>query len=169
MGLARSIPRLAALALWLLPAALALGQETMYVTDIVQLDVHRAADASDEAFRNIISGTRVTVLERATNFARIRTPEGEEGWVRSSYLIAEQPPRMRVAEIEARVATLQQELAQLEQENQAYFERFERYRGSLPWAWVLGAVLVALGAGFFAGYSWLDATIRRRYGGFKVY
>ena len=60
-------------------------------------------------------------------------------------------------------------LALLEQENQAYFERFERYRGTIPWPWVLGAILVALGGGFLAGYWWLDATIRRRYGGFRMY
>jgi hypothetical protein len=39
----------------------------------------------------------------------------------------------------------------------------------LPWPWVLGAVVVALAGGFLAGYWWLDAAIRRRYGGFKVY
>jgi SH3 domain protein len=198
------MPQLAALGFWLLPATVALSQETMYVTDILQLGIHRAADTSDTAFRNIVSGTEVTVLERVTNFARIRTPDGEEGWVRSFYLIAEKPARTRVAELEARVGVLEQELAQavaerdsaaavagdvaagvaleletaeaeratlaqLEQENQAYLERFESYRGMLPWPWVLGAVVVALGAGFFAGYWWLDAAIRRRYGGFKLH
>lgn len=192
------------LASWLLPAAVAWPQETMYVTDVVQLGMHRAQDTSDEAFQNLVSGTEVTVLERATNFARIRTADGAEGWVRSFYLISEKPARTRVAELEARVGTLEQDLAEaradsesateaagdvaagaeverasaeaerqrlaeLEQENQAYFERFERYRGTIPWPWVLGAVLVALGGGFLAGYWWLDATIRRRYGGFKVY
>jgi len=154
--------RLSTLAIWLLPAVAAWPQETMYVTDVVQLGMHLAQDTSDEAFQNLVSGTEVTVLERATDFARIRTADGTEGWVRSFYLIAEQPARTRVAELEARVDSL-------EQENQAYFERFERYRGTLPWPWVLGAVVIALVGGFLAGYWWLDATIRRRYGGFKVY
>jgi len=204
MRLARFLRHFPAFSLWLLPAVVGWAQETMYVTDIVQLGLHRAADTSDAAFRNLESGTEVTVLERATNFARIRTADGEEGWVRSFYLIAEQPARARVAELEASVRTLEQQLAEaragsdaaavaagevvagvaidratadaerarlaeLERENQAYFERFERYRGTLPWPWVLGAVLVALGGGFLAGYWWLDATIRRRYGGFKMY
>jgi SH3 domain protein len=181
-----------------------LSQETMYVTDIVQLGVHRAEDTSDTAFLNLVSGTAVTVLERVPNYARIRTPDGEEGWVRSFYLIDEEPARTRVAGLEARIESLELELAaavvasrsaaaeagdiadeaaldlaaaetdrerltRLELENLAFEERFESYRGSLPWLWVVGAVLVALGAGFLAGYSWLDAAIRRRYGGFKVY
>jgi uncharacterized protein YgiM (DUF1202 family) len=153
---------LSTLACWLLPAVPALSQETLYVTDVLQLGMHAAADTSDEAFRNLVSGTQVTVLERATDFARVRTTDGAEGWVRSFYLVAEQPARTRIAELESRVEAL-------EQENQAYFERFERYRGTVPWPWVLGVVVVALGGGFLAGYWWLDATIRRRYGGFKVY
>jgi hypothetical protein len=109
------------------------------------------------------------VLERANDLARVRTADGEEGWVRSSELTADMPARARLAGLEARIAELDATVEQIESENQAWLERFERYRGTLPWPWVLGAVLVALGAGFLGGYWWLDAAIRRRYGGFKVY
>jgi hypothetical protein len=168
MGLLRSLPRLLPLGLSLLAAGAAWPQETRYVTDVLELGVHRAADTSDEAFRTLVSGTEVTVLEGGSDISRIRMADGEEGWVRSSDLTAEKPARTQVAELEARVGTLEQELAGLERENQAYFERFERYRGTLPWLWVLAALVVALGGGFLAGYWWLDATIRRRYGGFKL-
>lgn len=139
------------------------------MTDVVQLGMHRAEDASDEPFRSLVSGTAVTVLERTTDHARVRTADGEEGWVRSSDLTADAPARTRLAGLEARVAELDATVDEIERENQAYLERFERYRGMLPWPWVLGVVLVALGAGFLGGYWWLDAAIRRRYGGFKVY
>lgn len=162
MRSSQSARRFLPLLFWLLPAGIAWSQDTMYVTDMLQLGMHHAQDTSDEAFRNLVSGTEVTVLERAPDFARVRTADGAEGWVRSFYLVAEQPARSRVAELEARVGAL-------EQENQAYFERFERYRGTLPWFWVLGAVVVALAGGFLAGYWWLDGTIRRRYGGFRMY
>jgi hypothetical protein len=169
MGLLRSLPRLVTLGFALLAAAAAWPQETRYVTDVLELGVHRAADTSDEAFRDLVSGTEVTVLEQGPDFSRVRMADGEEGWVRSLYLTEERPARTEVAELEARVGMLEQALAELERENQAYFERFESYRGTLPWLWVLGALIVALGGGFLAGYWWLDARIRRRYGGFKVY
>lgn len=177
-----------ATALALLFAACELpAQDTMYVTDIVQLGLHRAEDTSDSPFRNLVSGTEVTVLERAPNYARIRTPEGDEGWVRSFYLINDKPARTRVAELEAQTESLEQKLsvavaerdaaaqdasefvedaalelaaidatrdtmARLQQENQEYEERFELYRGALPWPWVAAALVVALGAGFYLGY-----------------
>lgn len=60
-------------------------------------------------------------------------------------------------------------LDRLEHENAGYEARLEAYRGSLPWTWVGAALLLALTAGFVAGIWWLDALIRRRHGGFRIY
>jgi SH3 domain protein len=182
----------------------ALAQETVYITDILQLGLHRAEDTSDTPFRNLVSGTEVTVLERVPNFARVRTADGEEGWVKSAFLVSEKPARLRVAEVEARSAELEAELARaieardsakseaaaivasaeleiaasdlsqdtlarLQQENTEYESRMEFYRGAIPWPWVAAAIVVALIAGFVAGWWWLDASIRRRHGGFRLY
>jgi SH3 domain protein len=196
--------RIAALvALVVLSAALQ-AQETRYVTDILQLGLYASQDASGSPIRTLVSGTEVTILERIPNFARVRTADGEEGWVKSAFLVAEKPAKLRVAETQARAAELEQQLeetiaardaaladarqaaadaelevgaagassarlARLQEENEAYEARIEQYRGALPWPWVAGALFVALAAGFMAGYWWLDASIRRRHGGFRVY
>ena len=60
-------------------------------------------------------------------------------------------------------------LARLQMENSAYEQRMELYRGAVPWPWVVGALVVVLGAGFAGGWWWLDALIRRRHGGFRLY
>jgi len=65
--------------------------------------------------------------------------------------------------------SVQETLARLESENQAHMERLETYRHTLPLAWVAPALVVSLVAGFLAGLWWLDALIRRRHGGFRVY
>ncbi|MGH7750394.1 MAG: hypothetical protein ACREQ5_37325, partial [Candidatus Dormibacteria bacterium] len=36
-------------------------------------------------------------------------------------------------------------------------------------AWRIGALLLALGAGFALGWRMLDRRIRRRYGGLRIY
>jgi SH3 domain protein len=184
--------------------ATAQAQEIRYITDILQLGLHRAQDTSDAPFQNLVSGTEVTILERVPNFARVRTAEGEEGWVKSAFLVSDKPAQLRVAELEQKAAELEDALAEavanrdaagadaaaliesaelelaaaeaardtlarLQLENSAYEERLELYRGALPWPWVVGALVVVLGAGFVAGWWWLDALIRRRHGGFRVY
>jgi SH3 domain protein len=60
-------------------------------------------------------------------------------------------------------------IERLQRENLAHAEQLESYRHALPIVWVISAVLLALVAGFFAGLWWLDASIRRRHGGFRVY
>ncbi len=77
------------------------AQETAYVTDILRLGIHRAADTSDSPFRNLVSGTQLTVLERTTNYARVRTEDGEEGWVRSAFIVTDKPAVLIVDETRA--------------------------------------------------------------------
>lgn len=196
--------RIAALIALVALSAAAQAQETRYVTDILRLGLYANQDASGSPIRTLVSGTEVTILERIPNFARVRTADGEEGWVKSAFLVTEKPAQLRVAETEARAAALGQQLeeitaardaaladarqaaadaelevdsagasserlARLQEENEAYETRIEQYRGALPWPWVAGALIVALAAGFMAGYWWLDASIRRRHGGFRVY
>jgi SH3 domain protein len=180
------------------------GAETAYVTDMLRLGIHNASDTSDRPFDNLVSGTPLEVLERAPNFARVRTPSGQEGWVKSAYLVAEKPAQARIAETEAEVTRLRtaleaaqsahdeaettadalsrqvaasadsdeairETLERLKHENTSYTEQLDAYRGALPLAWVGAAILVTLVAGFVAGYWWLDSSIRRRHGGFRIH
>ncbi len=189
-------------------AALAWGAcaaaETAYVTDSLRLGLHHAEDTSDSPFQNLVSGAALEVLERTSSYAHVRTAEGQEGWVKSAYLVAQKPAVARVAELEEELAALRQEadqahtaklsaeqeanrlgkqmaagadstaanqalVSELKEENEAYEARLESYRGSLPLPWVGAALLVVAVGGFLSGLWWLDALIRRRHGGFRVY
>lgn len=190
-----------AVALWGAAAA-ALG-ETVYVTDTLRLGLHAAEDTSGQPIESLASGTRLEVLERRPNYARVRTPAGVEGWVKSAFVVTDVPARYRFAALEAELAQLQAELAplraaevapsaqparsaeagtsmdtaaamqttlaRLKRENEQYEARLESYRGSVPLGWAAAALLVALLAGFIAGLWWLDALVRRRHGGFRIY
>jgi len=178
--------------------------ETLYVTDSLRLALYESEDTSDKPVSNLVSGTPVQLLERDASLARVRTPAGDEGWVKASFLVPDKPARARVAELEAELAgvrsenaeyrgaranadasaeqlaksaaaskdsaeSMQQTMGQLRRENAAYVARLESYRGSLPLPWVGAALLVALVGGFVGGLWWLDALVRRRHSGFRVY
>jgi len=198
----KRLPPCLLLGLWLVASSAV--ADTAYVTDILRLGIHRASDTSDRAFDSLVSGTALEVLERTTNYARVRTPGGQEGWVKSAYLVADKPAQLRVAEVEAELVELreqlqeaqasrhraeqeavrlnaqlldelqseeavQESLARLTRQNEEYEARFDRYRLSLPLSWVAGALALTLIAGIVAGWWGLDALIRRRHGGFRVY
>lgn len=89
----------------------AAAAETAYVTDILQLGLHRASDTSDRPFENLVSGARLEILERTALYARVRTDDGDEGWVKAAYIVSETPARYRLAELETKVEALGAELA----------------------------------------------------------
>ena len=62
----------------------------------------------------LISGTALEVLERTPNYARVRDPEGREGWVKSTFIVTEKPAAARVLELESELATLQHTVAAAE-------------------------------------------------------
>jgi hypothetical protein len=178
--------------------------ETAYVTDMLQLGVHRAPDTSDRAFTFLKSADSLEVLERNIFYARVRLVDGREGWVRTTFLVDEPPPRLRVetvenerdqvaadleklrgrfdqqktklrelegkiSENEAGVRTEQKDLEKLRFANDELAQRLEGYRFSLPIIWSLIGIVISLGAGFFAGWWWLDNRSRMRHGGFRIH
>jgi hypothetical protein len=57
-------------------------------TDGVGLVFHTAPSRGARIPRGIMEGARVTILERAgTDWARVRTADGQEGWVGAAYLV----------------------------------------------------------------------------------
>ncbi len=97
--------------------------DTMYVTDLLRLGIHQAADTSDRPFRMLVSGTRLEILERATNYARVRLEDGREGWVKSAYLVADKPARLQLAEIEAQYGGFENKLNAARQAQRAAEEK----------------------------------------------
>jgi SH3 domain protein len=90
----------------LLISAVASAQ-TAYITDVLRLGIHAAPDTSDQAFATLVSGTAVEVLERNTNYARVKLADGREGWVRATYLVTTAPAAARIAELEGKLAELE--------------------------------------------------------------
>lgn len=178
--------------------------ETAYVTDLLRLGLHQAEDTSDRAFRTLESGQEMEVLSRTRLYARVRLPDGQEGYVKAAYLVDEKPAKLIVAEERAEQERLRAELESLrasfaqpaetisrlesdvteletalaasreaasaaETELERIEQRQERYRYSLPYRWVAGAVIACLIGGFLLGLWWFDVRSRRRHGGIRVY
>ena len=109
------------------------------------------------------------VAELETEMAALRDEATAATAARTT---AEQELARHTAELQAKTGsaeTIQETVTRLQDENRSYEERLEPYRYSLPMKWVIPALVVVLVAGFCAGLWWLDASIRRRHGGFRVY
>ncbi|MCZ6854815.1 MAG: TIGR04211 family SH3 domain-containing protein [Gammaproteobacteria bacterium] len=102
--------RLIAILMALLPLTAAMAAETVYVTDELRLGLYDDELTAGRPFKTLLSGAELSVLERALRSVRVRTEDGVEGWVKTAYLVATKPARLRVAELERDNATMSGQL-----------------------------------------------------------
>jgi len=76
--------------------------QQMYVDDKLVLNVHSEVNQGGEKVATIETGDQVELLERADNSARVRLPDGREGWVGANYLTAEAPAIVRLKELQTK-------------------------------------------------------------------
>jgi SH3-like domain-containing protein len=188
---------LAVLLVTVIASPVALRAEPLYVIEQLVVAVSSAPDPSGERVATLKSGERVEMLERAGEQVHVRLANGREGWVRASYLSADEPLRVRLAQRDAELARLNDEVSLLKAQPRAapaaaggaaaaaatataaaedpatpppgaLFSAGEERPRPL-WPWTLAAALIGCGIGFGLGAFMLDRHIRRKYGGLRIY
>jgi uncharacterized protein YgiM (DUF1202 family) len=104
--------------------ATVLRAETVYVTDMLRLNMHEKPNSEGKLIMSASSGTALQILERTRGFARVKAPDGSVGWVKSAYLVPDKPARLVVDTMKANMekalsdsAKLRQELENLQSES----------------------------------------------------
>ncbi len=97
----------ATLALWVPNRVLA---ETLYVTDKLYLALYATESAAGKPLASLVSGTPLDVLRRGKNYARVRLPDGRQGWTKIAYLVAEKPPRLVLEQLREHNQRLDQQV-----------------------------------------------------------
>jgi len=105
--------------LWLLALALAapaVRAEPVYVIEQLVVSIASAPGPEGERIGQVKSGDKLELIEREGEDAHVRLPNGKEGWIKSSYLSAEEPLQHRLTERTAEVEKLKQEGERLKQD-----------------------------------------------------
>ena len=95
------------LMLWPLTSA----AETLYVIDRLIIGLRSDLTESATVVKSVETGTALEVLERHDDRARVRDPQGAEGWIDARYLGAQPPTRAQIAELQAEIKRLRAEAA----------------------------------------------------------
>jgi hypothetical protein len=171
------------------PAA---GAEALYVVEQLVVSVNSAPDGGGERVASLKSGDRVELIERRGDAVHVRLGNAKDGWLRSSYLSAEPPLRTRLQQSEAEVSALKAEVSRLEARPKAapggdaaappaaaeeataaapapLFSAAGEAPAPRVWAWAVVSAVLALVVGFALGWRMLDRSIRKKYGGLKIY
>lgn len=86
--------------------------ETVYVDDTLRIGVRAEPSGHVSSLSIISSGTALEILERRAGYTRVRTPSGQQGWVKSAYLTTQRPLRFGLEEAKKKIDGLEHELAQ---------------------------------------------------------
>ncbi len=85
----KRIAALLILSIGILP--LALQASTIFVTDSLQLKLRATANTDGNVVTTLYSGQKLTLLEKHSSFTKVKTADGETGWVQSWFLTDEPP------------------------------------------------------------------------------
>lgn len=95
--------------------------QTVWLSDVLFVNVRTGPSSEFRSLKAIKSGTRMEVLEESTdtNFIRVRTENGLEGWVPKRYTLAEPTGSILAANLQAEKDQLQQQFTALDQKYKA--------------------------------------------------
>lgn len=93
----------------LLSAPVATLAETVWLRDVLYVNIRTGPSNANRILKSVTSGTRMEVLEKpeGVDFYRVRTENGLEGWIPSQYLVTEPTGAIRAAQIQAEKDQLQ--------------------------------------------------------------
>ena len=87
----------------------ATAAEPAWVGSQIQLNLRTGPGTEYRIVGSVETGDRVSILERKTQWTRVRLPNGEKGWIPVGYLESRPPPVLELAQLRKEVAKLRQE------------------------------------------------------------
>lgn len=101
----------------LIPLWVAVGSayaDRRYVSDRLIVTLREAPRKDGVALRKLGTGTPVEVLEESGRYLRVRTEEGEEGWVGKQYISSEVPKPIIIAGLSKEIDLLKARIKEFE-------------------------------------------------------
>ena len=96
-----------------------------YVSDMLIITLRAGQGQEYRVIKTLKTDTPVEVLEENEDYLRVRTDEGEEGWVAKQYIISEVPKYVIIEGLKKETSTLNERIEELEKKQASLLEQFE--------------------------------------------
>jgi len=107
----------------------------LYISDKLLVPVRKGqGNQFTILHKGLPSGTKVTLVERDTNWTKITTDEGITGWVRNQYLLDNPTANVSIVSVRAQLEEAKARNTQILAENQQLTEQLEATQGNLTQA-----------------------------------
>ena len=105
--------------------------ETQYVSDVFVITLRSGPEKDAEKIRTLRSNTPLEVIEENGEYLKVRTKEGEEGWIIKRYLTSNLPKPMIITELGERINKLEEkneELVKIRENLEAELNEIKKYQ-----------------------------------------
>lgn len=120
----RSIIFLALLAIVTLSVAI-VDAKTQYVSDELVITMREGKGNEYKIIKMLTTGTPLEVIEESQHHLRVRTQDGQEGWVLKQYITSGTPKAKRIAGLEQEIDRLKTELGQYKRDKDSLQNELE--------------------------------------------
>jgi hypothetical protein len=106
--------------------------ETVYVAERIRIGLRAEVVETSAVVKTVETGTPLEVIERFDKLARVRDPQGTEGWIEARYLSPEPPARLQLTRLQEDLAKSRTQAAeaqaQLKKAQSTLAEQAERIK-----------------------------------------
>ena len=96
-----------------------------YVSDMLLITLRAGEGREYRVIKTLKTDTPVEVLEESEEYLRVRTDEGEEGWVAKQYISSEVPKSVIIGGLKEETSKLNTRIKELEKDQASLLEQFE--------------------------------------------
>jgi SH3 domain protein len=96
-----------------------------YVSDMLIITLRAGQGREYKVIKTLKTDTPVEVLEEGEEYLRVRTDEGEEGWVAKQYITPEVPKSVILEGLKKETSKLNARIEELEKDQASILEQFE--------------------------------------------
>jgi len=96
-----------------------------YVSDMLLITLRAGEGREYRVIKTLKTDTPVEVLEESEDYLRVRTDEGEEGWVAKQYITSEVPKSVIIEGLKKEASRLNARIEELEKDQASLSEQFE--------------------------------------------
>ena len=119
------------LAILFLPAVNPLWAADGYVSDNFEITM-RSGPGTNNSIRSMLSsGTPLTILDKQSSWIKVRTPQGEEGWVMQRYVMEQTPKSMRIENLKGKIKGLKSQKNQSQKLTSNLKDKNKKLEGNL--------------------------------------
>lgn len=96
-----------------------------YVSDMIIITLRTGQGQEYKVIKTLKTDTPVEVLEESESYLRVRTEEGEEGWVAKQYITSEVPKFIIIEGLKEETSKLNARVEELEKDQASLLDQFE--------------------------------------------